>query len=406
MRARRFLGAGEAHRQQHQAPPPSRKGGGGMPRRIRVKPRKTLELPTLPRIFAGMVGNSMQINALSPDQARNLVDTRQAYEALLGAESMLDRRFSGTMQWRKRAASDYLYRIHSRGGKRVERSIGPRSAETEAAFAAFREGRARAADAVAGLRERLERIAPVNVALGLGRVPDVVARIIRRLDENGLLGEAIAIVGTNAIFAYEAAAGVQVEGGLLATTDVDIALDARRSLTLAGRMLPDGLLGMLRKIDDSFHPRRDGHYRAVNRGGFMVDLITAEPRNALRRRATWRLSVGVEDLAAAEIGKLQWLTEAPRFTAVAIAQNGLPVRMVAADPRFFAAHKLWMAERGDREPEKRGRDRLQAQAIAALLAGPLSTLPLDDSVLSQLPPPLRQNLREAVAAADIPRPAW
>lgn len=92
------------------------------------------------------------------------------------------------------------------------------------------------------------------------------------------------------------------------------------------------------------------------------------------------------------------------FTAVTIAGNGLPMRMVAADPRFFAAHKLWMAERGDREPEKRGRDRLQAHAIAALLAGPLSTLPLDDSALSQLPPPLRKSLRAAVDAAVSPPP--
>ncbi len=120
-----------------------------------------------------------------------------------------------------------------------------------------------------------------------------------------------------------------------------------------------------------------------------------------------RLSATIEDMAAAEIGKLQWLVEAPRFTANAIAENGLPVRMVAADPRFFAAHKLWLAEREDREPEKRGRDRLQGEAVAGLLAGALSTLPLDDASLSQLPLALVARLRVAVVCTSRNRlPEW
>jgi hypothetical protein len=233
-----------------------------------------------------------------------------------------------------------------------------------------------------------------------------VARIIRRLHDHGLLGESVAIVGTNAMFAYEAAAGVQFHSGLLATTDVDIALDARRSLVLATKMLPTGLLGLLRQIDRSFAVRHDGHYRAVSSSGFMVDLISAQPKDVLRPRPARRLSRGIEDLEAAEIDKLQWLVEAPRFTAVAIAENGLPLRMVAADPRFFAAHKLWLAERPDRDPDKKGRDRQQALAVAELLAGRLSNLPMDDAALSQLPAVLRGRLREAVSAVDPHRPAW
>lgn len=139
----------------------------------------------------------------------------------------------------------------------------------------------------------------------------------------------------------------------------------------------------------------------------MVDLITAAPRDLRRRMAAPRLSAGVEDLEAAEIGKLQWLVEAPRFTATAIAENGLPVRMVVADPRFFAAHKLWLAGQEDREPEKRGRDRLQGEAVAGLLAGALSGLPLDEASLSQLPLALVVRLSEAVGqASSAARPEW
>jgi hypothetical protein len=334
-------------------------------------------------------------NALDVEQARQAVDCRQVFDALRAAEGDLARRFAGSMAWKTVHGQDYLYRRRGR----VEKSLGPRSAETEAMEAAFRASRARADDMAQGLRARLERMAPVNVALRLGRVPNVVARVLRRLDEQGLLGPRIAVVGTNALFAYEAAAGVQFGSGLLATVDVDLALDARRSLTLAAELRPEGLLGLLRKVDRSFAIRRDGDFRAVNRDGFMVDLIPAAPRDLRRRAPRPRLGTAAEDLEAVEIGKLQWLVEAPRFASVAIAENGLPVRMVAADPRFFAAHKLWLAEREDREPEKRGRDRLQGEGVAGLLAGALSGLPVDDGSLSQLPAALATRLREAVLSA-------
>ncbi len=344
-----------------------------------------------------------EFNPLDAEQARQAIDCRQVFDAMRAAQADLSRRFAGSMAWKTVSGQDYLYR---RRGK-VEKSLGPRSPETEAMETAFRAGKARAEDMAQGLRARLERMAPVNVALRLGRVPNVVARVLRRLDEQGLLGPRIAVVGTNALFAYEAAAGVQFKSGLLATVDVDLALDARRSLTLATEMQPEGLLGLLREIDRSFAIRRDGDFRAVNRDGFMVDLITAAGRDLRRRSPRARLSRDVEDLEAAEIGKLQWLVEAPRFTAVAIAENGLPVWMVAADPRFFAAHKLWLAEREDREPEKRGRDRLQGEVVAGLLAGALSSLPLDDASLSQLPAALAAALREAVdrGSGTVP-PEW
>jgi hypothetical protein len=159
-------------------------------------------------------------------------------------------------------------------------------------------------------------------------------------------------------------------------------------------------------VDRSFAIRRDGDFRAVNRDGFMVDMITPTKRDLRRRAPPPRLGTAAEDLEAVEIDKLHWLVEAPRFAAVAIAENGLPVRMVAADPRFFAAHKLWLGERQDREPEKRGRDRLQGEAVAGLLAGGLSTLSLDDAALMQLPRPLVAALRGAVAACALAPPAW
>ncbi len=347
--------------------------------------------------------NTIKISSLTSEQARQLIDCRQILDALRAAEAEMAHRFAGSMAWKQVKGREYLYR-RRRGA--VEHSLGPRSPETTAAAAAFVAGKAELADQIKGLKDRLERMAPVNVALGLARVPDVVARIVRRLDAVGMLGIRIVVVGTNALFAYEAAAGCHLQSGLLATGDVDIALDARRRLGLIADLPSAGLITLLRQVDPSFRVLRVGDYRAANRDGFMVDLITPAPRDNLRHRAVQRIGAASEDLAAAEVEKLQWIVEAPRFEATAIAQNGLPLRLVVADPRFFAAHKIWLSERDNREPAKRGRDLHQAHAVAALLAGPLSTLSVADGTLTQIPTDLRDRLRRLVAGQTAARPEW
>ncbi len=349
------------------------------------------------------MGNPINFKPLRSEQTRQLVDVQQVYDALREADAALAGQFSGTMRWRTVKGKAYLYRIRGK----VEKSIGPRSPGTEALEQAFQQGRERALGRQQSLRERLTEMAPVNIALRLNRVPDLVARIIRRLDAVGLLGPRVVVVGANAMFAYEARAGVHLDSALLATADVDFALDARRSLVLATNVMPGGLVGLLQQIDPSFAARRAGDFRAVNDEGFMVDLITSAHRDPLLAGRPKKVSSDGGDMAAAEIGKLQWLIEAPRFEATTVANNGLPLRIAVPDPRFFAAHKLWLADREDRDPQKRARDRDQALAVAAFLAAPLSNLKLDDAALSQLPAPLRAGLRAAVSQAPPrPEPIW
>jgi hypothetical protein len=61
------------------------------------------------------------------------------------------------------------------------------------------------------------------------------------------------------------------------------------------------------------------------------------------------------------------------------------VRIVAPDPRVWAAHKLWLSRRSDREPLKRQRDAAQAKAVDALVANYLTHLPFDAEELRMLP---------------------
>lgn len=349
---------------------------------------------------------------LSNEARRQLIDTQQRGEALRAVRFDLRRRFDGSMTWKERDGREYLYRRRLR---RVDKSLGVRSAQTETMYAAFTEGRRAVDEKEAGLRRALETMAPVNRVMGLGRIPRLVARILRRLDEAGVLGDQVCVVGTNALFAYEAHAGIRFESSLLATADIDIALDARRRLRMATRMMPNGLIGLLRQVDKTFGPLMRGSYRAANADGFVVDLITAQPRGLKtmtggqpRRLGGAAGALPFDDVEAAEVPRLEVIVDAPRFMATAIDEDGLPVWVAAADPRWWAAHKLWLAEESSREPLKRERDRSQAMAVATMLARTWSAVDLSDDALKNIPAAMRASLRNAVQASarDGQRPEW
>lgn len=342
----------------------------------------------------------MYFNELDNESRQRLIDVQQRGVAFRVVQADLKRRFAGSMTWRARSGRDYLYR---RTG-RIDKALGPRSPETEAIHAAFTQGKASAEQRETGLRQTLEGMARVNRAMGLGRVPRVVGRILRRLDEAGVLGEQVRVVGTNALFAYKAHAGIRFDRGLLATADVDLALDARRNLGLAAEAMPRGLLGLLRKVDPSFAPQAEGAFPAVNASGFMVDLITAEPRDRMtvaprrQRRLGGGPDIGnIEDVEAVEVPRLEMIVDAPRFTATAVSEDRLPVWIAAADPRWWAAHKLWLASEPSRDPLKRQRDRDQGKAVATMLSQVWGEVDVSDEALASIPAEARRDLRTEIA---------
>jgi hypothetical protein len=96
-----------------------------------------------------------------------------------------------------------------------------------------------------------------------------------------------------------------------------------------------------------------------------------------------------EGLHGSRIEGLNRLVNAPRFEAVAIADDGYPAPIVCIDPRVFALHKAWMSARLDRDPRKRKRDREQAVTCADIAVTRLGLSFEDVSSLSVLPAEIR-----------------
>lgn len=337
---------------------------------------------------------------LSNEQRRQLIDATQAFEAWRYSAQEFAHSYRGSMLWKKVGGHEYLYRKQGS----VWQSLGPRSAETEDIKTAYVEARTRLRQRVTRQRARLASMAPVNRALRLGRMPTTPARVLRKLDEVGLLGRQLIVVGTHSMFAYEVRSGVLFDSDLTATTDIDLLVDARAgmSLAVAENVRPEGVIGLLRKVDKSF--ARERAYRATNDDGYFVDIIA--PMRADEIKATdIKIGEASDELVAASIIGLQWLMNAPRFEAVVIGEDGLPVWMPCIDPRAFALHKFWMSKRLDRDPVKRKRDVAQAKAIydvaveylnLSFKARELSALPLEltrlakDLVSSLAKKPLRK----------------
>lgn len=349
----------------------------------------------------------MLINELSGEQRRQLIDTQQVFGTWCEISHKSKRRFAGSMRWGERNGAEYLLRKIGR----TETSLGRRSSDTERIYEAFATGRSENQDRLKGLAKRLDELAPVNRAMGLGRVPVIAARILRRCDEAGLLGQHLTIVGTNAMFAYEVAAGVHAQSGLVASGDIDLLYDARRHLSLALEdVRTSGLIGLLHTVDTSFAPVRSGSFRAANREGYLVDLIRPEAKDVMRDKSKPALTDLPEDLQGAAIFGLGWLINSPKMDVIAIDERGYPVRMVVIDPRAFALHKAWISGREDREPVKAKRDFEQAQA-AAIIATRYLRRPFDGPELGALPNSLRELAPRIVntisdEAQESVKPNW
>lgn len=308
------------------------------------------------------------------------------YLARLAAQRELDLRFKGSMSWKTVNGKRYLYKKTAG----ISKSLGPESEKTLSLYEDFRSAKTQSRARSETLVARLRDMASVNRAMGIGRVPKTAARVLRRLDRLGLLGTAFRIAGTHALYAYERLGGVHFDADTIATRDIDLLYDARETLKLLSSDVRDaGLIGILQRVDKSFEPLSKGSFRAANDQGFMVDLITLSTKNPATRKFRDRIGEDEADLRAAEIDGLTWLESSPAMTVIVIDELGFPLRMIVPDPRYFAAHKAWLAVREDRPADKRRRDMAQARAVAQMIKSAMPHLKFDDPALQALPTDVR-----------------
>ncbi|MCX5891695.1 MAG: GSU2403 family nucleotidyltransferase fold protein, partial [Deltaproteobacteria bacterium] len=254
----------------------------------------------------------------------------------------------GGMHWKKIRGREYLYRYRDRLGH--GESLGPRSEQTERLFGEYTQKRQEVTARLRDQRLRLAEQARFCRAALINRVPRVVIRILRRLEQHDL-GRNLLVIGAAAIYAYEFAAGVFLTG---AAWD-DLRHDAHHRLTLAGegKISWEELLRVLQQTDRSFAAVAGEGCLAANRDGFLVRLFKSEARRPGRQKAV--TVPGAREPLPPEAGYLQYLLNSPRFPQVVIGRDGGPATLTAPDPWAFALNRLWWSRQEDRDAASRAR---------------------------------------------------
>lgn len=297
---------------------------------------------------------------------RAAIDLRDAYEATVNLWRDLDA-VDGRMVWKTVKGRDYLYHVFGHAGS--GKSLGPRSGETESTYESFRAQKARTKEQLADTEPDLKRAAAMYLAAGLPVVDSWAAKLFQSLDRAGVLGQQVMVVGTNAMPAYQLEAQVRTGQRMHATRDTDIAW--------ADSETQDGpvLWPVLREFDPTFTVNSERPFQAIARGSRELELLSAPSRLP---------ALHCEPLRPVPLPEQEWLLMGQPLRHIITGLDRTPTAIVVPDPRWFALHKRWLADKPGRDPLKIPKDRRQAQTLWRWLPG-MARYPVDQAFIADLP---------------------
>ena len=308
------------------------------------------------------------------EQLRTAVNLRQFYDAWMGARrelAALDYR----LYWKTVNKREYLVKLVNNSNDGT--SLGPRSSVTERQKEAYERAKSDARTRFDGAAPNVNTAARLYRTLRLPMIASAAAAILRSADERGMLDGELIVVGTTALAAYELEAGSRFALGLDATEDFDLAWSGGSETLAIARSPAAPIMTMLKAVDSTFTKNTERPFEARNAKAYQVDILVA-PSVAPTYPRT-------EPLQPLPLPEQEWLLGGTKVDQVVCGRDATPARIVAADPRWYALHKLWLGEQPKRNPLKRSKDVRQGEALLAAVADEMPQFPLDDVFASGLP---------------------
>ncbi len=309
---------------------------------------------------------------LTDAQKRQYIDAESAFRALEEAlhEASTVR---GAMFWRTQNGTEYLIRSSVTG---LQKSLGAKTAELQTVYERFTERKAELQERVKSLKAAVQQDQRLNRALRVGRTPKDVIAVLQALALAGL-SKHFLTVGTNAVYAYESAAGVRVQADATATRDMDLLFDTRQRLQFATQLqrLDSSFLAVLRKADKSYRVRTGQRYTVVNQKGYEVDVIRRMAKDGDPHPMA--LSEHEDEIWPVQVGSGEALIAGRRFDALVIGTDGSMARMHVPHPLDFVRLKKKLSKSASRDPLKKSKDGLQSEIVAQLITEYLPQLSLN-----------------------------
>ena len=317
---------------------------------------------------------AVAFTSLLSEQIKVYQDASQVAQAY--GEAARAEESAGWMTWKAARGREYLFHGFGRAGNGT--SQGVRDTNTEQRMAQFQADKQALSERRTQLGAQVTHQAKYVKVERLNRLPQIAGRVLNLLAKAGL-AERLKVIGTNALYVYEALAAVRFDEGITATRDLDLLWDARGGIVFTGdfdEVELRGFSAILKKADKTFTVSEERTFCVTNADGYAVDFLMQ-----------------------------RILNEAPSITRTVFTQDGYPCAMRVVDPRYFALHKWWVAARtqsakDQRDPGKARRDQLQAIAVCDLIAAHLPMYSFDEQpFLSELPRALKPYLKQAQARA-------
>ena len=309
----------------------------------------------------------------SDEQARVVVNLEQAYDVWMGTLRALND-MPYNMRIKEISGREYLYEVTDRRGNM--KSKGALDPAKQDAFDTYKADKAELKDRLAQARETLREQASLYRALRLPMLPAEAGKILREADRLQFLGQQAMVVGTNALVAYALEANGFIRDAPDATLDFDIALTAIET----GDDRPT-LWKVLKEADMTYSVNTERPFQARNAKAYEVEILSAPSRIGGQTAQDKPKPVALPEQ--------EWLLNGRRVDRVVGVRDGEAARIVVPDPRWFALQKLWLAEKPERDPQKKGKDRKQGFALLDAIWLTMRHYPLDNGFYDELPADLR-----------------
>jgi hypothetical protein len=317
----------------------------------------------------------MTIQPFSDEQARVIVNLEQAYQVWMETLRTLND-MPYNMRIKEVSGREYLYEVTDRLG--TMKSKGPLDPGKQAEFDQYKAEKAELKDRLTQSKATLKELGGLYRALRLPMLPVEAGKILREADRMRFLGEQAMVVGTNALIAYALEANGFIRDAPDTTMDFDMTLTAVE----ADEDRPT-LWKVLKEVDMTYSVNAERPFQARNAKAYEVEILSAPSRIGGQ--------IARDKPRPAPLPEQEWLLNGRPIDRVVGVRDGEAARMVVPDPRWFALQKLWMAEKPERNPQKKPKDRKQGIALLNAVWQTMPHYALDVVFYGELPDELKPH---------------
>lgn len=317
------------------------------------------------------------LSEYTSSQRKQYINSKQLYEHYIDKKNEYFMNYNLSMYWRKTGEKEYLTKKHSSQNRVI--SLGVKSDKTIKIYEDFLVHKKALKEELLVLEEKLEKMRKLNKIEFLTRVPSALVEIYQKINELKLDDKMI-LIGTNALYAYEAHCGLFIEDEQLATEDIDVMAKSNKELSVIFReVLPEGkLTSLLKLIDKSFEQDKKLPYRFRNKKGVLLEIIS--PTNSKKYSKQKNIDNKFMDILDLEMQGMQWLENSRIFKSMVIGEDGKCAILSTIHPLEYAVYKNWLSMQLDRNIHKKNRDIKQSQLVTKLIKEYIVNINIEDEL--------------------------